>query len=203
MPGDYVDDSSNSGSGDDSLDNDTDTDDGDGEGVGMITETGQRNKPGSPHKQKHGTDISWKLKRVKHRVCYIIKFITAFPIAWSPDFSRDLWLWYTEENECQRPWLQQPQNIWENTGQWGCSVRHQWKSRIMPRVKSGTCDPVLWKLPLLDLLSQHQISAPPKMGKPNAAICYAGGFGILRNKQAFLQHGIITADLSFCIPIQK
>lgn len=46
--GDYVDDSSNSGSGDDSLDNSTDTDDsGDGEIVWMITETGQRNKPGS------------------------------------------------------------------------------------------------------------------------------------------------------------
>ena len=37
-----------------------------------------------------------------------------------------------------------------------------------------------------------------KMGKPNAAICYVlEVYGILRNKRAFLQHGIITADLSF------
>lgn len=36
------------------------------------------------------------------------------------------------------------------------------------------------------------------MGKPNAAICYVlEVYGILRNKRAFLQHGIITADLSF------
>ena len=44
--GDYVDDSGNSGSGDDSLDNSTDT--AETERLsGMITETGQRNKPGS------------------------------------------------------------------------------------------------------------------------------------------------------------
>lgn len=37
-----------------------------------------------------------------------------------------------------------------------------------------------------------------KMGKPNAAICYVlEVYGILKNKRAFLQHGIITADLSF------
>lgn len=37
-----------------------------------------------------------------------------------------------------------------------------------------------------------------KMGKPNAAVCYVlEVYGILKNKRAFLQHGIITADLSF------
>ena len=46
--GDYVDDSSNSGSGDDSLDNSTDKMTAETERLsGMITETGQRNKPGS------------------------------------------------------------------------------------------------------------------------------------------------------------
>ena len=46
-------------------------------------------------------------------------------------------------------------------------------------------------------LHQKSISSQ-KMGKPNAAICYVlEVYGILRNKRAFLQHGIITADLSF------
>lgn len=37
-----------------------------------------------------------------------------------------------------------------------------------------------------------------KMGKPNAAVCYVlEVYGLLKNKRAFLQHGIITADLSF------
>jgi len=37
-----------------------------------------------------------------------------------------------------------------------------------------------------------------KMGKPNAAVCYVlEVYGILRNNRAFLQHGIITADLPF------
>lgn len=37
-----------------------------------------------------------------------------------------------------------------------------------------------------------------KMGKPNAAICYVlEVYGILKNKRVFLQHGIITAKLSF------
>lgn len=37
-----------------------------------------------------------------------------------------------------------------------------------------------------------------KMGKPNAAICYVlEVYGLLKNTRIFLQHGIITADLSF------
>lgn len=37
-----------------------------------------------------------------------------------------------------------------------------------------------------------------KLGKPNAAICYVlEVYGIFKNKRAFLQHGIITADLTF------
>lgn len=37
-----------------------------------------------------------------------------------------------------------------------------------------------------------------KLGKPNAALCYVlEVYGILKNKRAFLQHGIITADLTF------
>lgn len=37
-----------------------------------------------------------------------------------------------------------------------------------------------------------------KSGKPNAAVCYVlEVYGILKNKRVFLQHGIITADLTF------
>lgn len=47
------------------------------------------------------------------------------------------------------------------------------------------------------LAAEKNVSSQ-KMGKPNAAICYVlEVYGILKNKRAFLQHGIITADLSF------
>lgn len=47
------------------------------------------------------------------------------------------------------------------------------------------------------LAARKNISSQ-KMGKPNAAVCYILEiYGILKNKRIFLQHGIITADLSF------
>lgn len=47
------------------------------------------------------------------------------------------------------------------------------------------------------LAAERNISSQ-KMGKPNAAICYVlEVYGLLKNKRAFLQHGIITADLPF------
>lgn len=47
------------------------------------------------------------------------------------------------------------------------------------------------------LVADKNVSSQ-KMGKPNAAICYVlEVYGILKNKRAFLQHGIITADLTF------
>lgn len=47
------------------------------------------------------------------------------------------------------------------------------------------------------LAAEKNISSQ-KMGKPNAAICYLlEVYGIIKNKRAFLQHGVITADLTF------
>ena len=47
------------------------------------------------------------------------------------------------------------------------------------------------------LVADKNVSSQ-KMGKPNAAICYVlEVYGIIKNKRAFLQHGIITADLTF------
>lgn len=47
------------------------------------------------------------------------------------------------------------------------------------------------------LVADKNVSSQ-KMGKPNAAICYVlEVYGILKNKRAFLQHGVITADLTF------
>ncbi len=38
-----------------------------------------------------------------------------------------------------------------------------------------------------------------KGGKPNAAVCYVlEVFGILKNKRAFLQHGVICSDMPWC-----
>lgn len=47
------------------------------------------------------------------------------------------------------------------------------------------------------LAAEKNISSQ-KMGKPNAAICYLlEVYGIIKNKRAFLQHGVITSDLPF------
>lgn len=47
-------------------------------------------------------------------------------------------------------------------------------------------------------LSASKNVSSQKMGKPNAAICYVLEVYLgLRNNRAFLQHGIITADLTF------
>ena len=141
-----------------------------------------------------------KLKRVKPGdLLHIIKFIMAFPIAMVYRFfRRDLWLLCDTENECRDNGFWLYKYLRENTSEDAVYAINR-KSPDYARVKD--LGPVIqygsFRHWIYYLAASKNISSQ-KMGKPNAAICYVlEVYGILRNKRAFLQHGIITADLSF------
>lgn len=141
-----------------------------------------------------------KLKRVKPGdLLHIIKFILAFPIAMVYRFfRRDLWLLCDTENECRDNGFWLYKYLRENTSEDAVYAINR-KSPDYARVKD--MGPVIqygsFRHWIYYLAASKNISSQ-KMGKPNAAICYVlEVYGILRNKRAFLQHGIITADLSF------
>ena len=141
-----------------------------------------------------------KLKRVKPGdLLHIIKFILAFPIAMVYRFfRRDLWLLCDTENECRDNGFWLYKYLRENTSEDAVYAINR-KSPDYARVKD--LGPVIqygsFRHWIYYLAASKNISSQ-KMGKPNAAICYVlEVYGILRNKRAFLQHGIITADLSF------
>lgn len=141
-----------------------------------------------------------KLKRVKPGdLLHIIKFIVAFPIAMVYRFfRRDLWLLCDTENECRDNGFWLYKYLRENTSEDAVYAINR-KSPDYARVKD--LGPVIqygsFRHWIYYLAASKNISSQ-KMGKPNAAICYVlEVYGILRNKRAFLQHGIITADLSF------
>ena len=141
-----------------------------------------------------------ELKRVKPGdLLHIIKFILAFPIAMVYRFfRRDLWLLCDTENECRDNGFWLYKYLRENTSEDAVYAINR-KSPDYARVKD--LGPVIqygsFRHWIYYLAASKNISSQ-KMGKPNAAICYVlEVYGILRNKRAFLQHGIITADLSF------
>ena len=141
-----------------------------------------------------------KLKRVKPGdLLHIIKFILAFPIAMVYRFfRRDLWLLCDTENECRDNGFWLYKYLRENTSEDAVYAINR-KSPDYARVKD--LGPVIqygsFRHWIYYLAASKNISSQ-KMGKPNAAICYVlEVYGILRNKRAFLQHGIITADLCF------
>ena len=145
-----------------------------------------------------------KLKRVKPGdLLHIIKFILAFPIAMVYRlFRRDLWLLCDTENECRDNGFWLYKYLRENTSEDAVYAINR-KSPDYARVKD--MGPVIqygsFRHWIYYLAASKNISSQ-KMGKPNAAICYVlEVYGILRNKRAFLQHGIITADLSFLLPV--
>lgn len=141
-----------------------------------------------------------KLKRVKPGdLFHIFKFILAFPVAMIYRiFRNDMWLVCDTENECRDNGFWLYKYLRENTEEDAVYVINK-KSPDYARVKD--LGPVIQYGSFLHwvyyLTASKNISSQ-KMGKPNAAICYVlEVYGILRNKRAFLQHGIITADLSF------
>ena len=140
-----------------------------------------------------------KLKRVKPGdLLHIIKFILAFPIAMVYRlFRRDLWLLCDTENECRDNGFWLYKYLRENTSEDAVYAINR-KSPDYARVKD--LGPVIqygsFRHWIYYLAASKNISSQ-KMGKPNAAICYVlEVYGILRNKRAFLQHGVTKDNQS-------
>lgn len=142
-----------------------------------------------------------KLKRVRFGdLLHIFKFLTAFPIAFFYKRKRpDLWVLCDTEKEARDNayWLfsyirkQHP----EKDVVYAISKKSPDYERVKNLgevVEYGSLRHWIYYL-----AASRNVSSQ-KMGKPNAAVCYVlEVYGILKNKRAFLQHGIITADLSF------
>lgn len=142
-----------------------------------------------------------KLRRVKLRdLIHIFKFLLAFPIAFFYRKKRKgLWLLCDTENEARDNayWLfryireQHPkQDVVYAIHK--ASPDYNRVRELGEIVEYGSLKHWIYYL-----TAEKNVSSQ-KMGKPNAAICYVlEVYGIIKNKRAFLQHGIITADLSF------
>lgn len=142
-----------------------------------------------------------KLKRVKWSdLVHIFKFLLAIvPAMILRLFRKDLWVLCDTKNEARDNAYWLFRYITEQVpGQDVCFAIDR-KSPDYERVKDlgevvqfGSLKHWIYYLAASKNVSSQ------KMGKPNAAICYVlEVYGILKNKRAFLQHGIITADLSF------
>lgn len=142
-----------------------------------------------------------KLKRVRFGdLFHIFKFLIAFPIAFFYKKKRpDLWVLCDTEKEARDNayWLfsyirkQHPKRdaVYAIDKK---SPDYERVASLGEIVQYGSLKHWIYYL-----AAEKNISSQ-KMGKPNAAVCYVlEVYGILKNKRAFLQHGIITADLSF------
>lgn len=142
-----------------------------------------------------------KLKRVKWAdLLHIFKFLLALPAAFFVRRKRpDLWLLCDTRLEARDNayWLfaylrrEQPQQdaVYAIST---ASPDYERVRRLGEVVEFGSLKHWIYYL-----AARKNISSQ-KMGKPNAAICYVLEiYGILKNTRVFLQHGIITADLSF------
>lgn len=142
-----------------------------------------------------------KLKRVKPEdLLHIFKFLLALPIAFFYKKKRKgLWVLCdtAEEARDNAYWLFR--YIREHHREQDVVYAIHKSSPDYSRVKSlgEVVEYGSLKHWIYYLAAEKNISSQ-KMGKPNAAICYVlEVYGIIKNKRAFLQHGIITADLSF------
>ena len=142
-----------------------------------------------------------KLKRVKAGdICHIFKFLIAWILHWFvKSRHRDLWLICDTENEARDNGYWLFKYICENHPDQEAVYAINRRSPDFKRVSSlgKTVHYGSLKHWIYYLLASRNISSQ-KMGKPNAAICYVlEVYGILKNIRVFLQHGIITADLTF------
>lgn len=142
-----------------------------------------------------------KLKRVKiSDLIHFFKFLIALPIAiFYKHMRKNMWLLCDTEAEARDNayWLfiylrtQHP----EKDAVFAIDKKSPDYSRVKKYgeiVQYGSIKHWIYYLAAdINISSQ-------KMGKPNAAICYVlEVYGLLKNKRVFLQHGIITAKLSF------
>lgn len=142
-----------------------------------------------------------KLKRVKlSDLLHVFKLIVAIPVAFVMKFYRkDLWLLCDTQYEAGDNAFWLFKYIRENEPKTDVCFALDRSSKDYDKVASlgevvhyGSLKHWIYYL-----VADKNISSQ-KMGKPNAALCYVlEVYGILKNKRAFLQHGIITADLTF------
>lgn len=142
-----------------------------------------------------------KLKRVKAAdICHIFKFFIAWALHWFlKGRHKDLWLICDTEYEARDNGYWFFKYVRENHPGQEAVYAINYHSPDVQRVSrlGRTVDYGSLKHWIYYLLASKNISSQ-KMGKPNAAICYVlEVYGILKNVRVFLQHGIITADLTF------
>lgn len=142
-----------------------------------------------------------KLKRVKWAdLLHIFKFLLAIiPAIVLRLFRKDLWVLCDTKNEARDNAYWLFRYIRKHEPKQDVCFAIDKKSPDYARVKPyGQVVAYGSLLHWIYYLAASKNVSSQKMGKPNAAICYVlEVYGILKNKRAFLQHGIITADLSF------
>ena len=142
-----------------------------------------------------------KVKRVKASdLLHIFKFVFAIPFAIFLKHKRkNIWLLCDTRYEADDNAFWLFQYIKLNKPQIDavfaldkCSNNYQRVSNLGEVVPFGS-----FKHWIYYLAAEKNISSQ-KMGKPNAAVCYLlEVYGVIKNKRAFLQHGVITSDLPF------
>ena len=148
-----------------------------------------------------GQSFWQKLKRVKYSdIIHIFKFLFAIPFAVILRLKKnDIWLLCDSRYEAEDNafWLFQYVRINEPTIDAVFALDR--KSKDYEKVAVlGPVIPYGSFLHWIYYLAASKNISSQKMGKPNAAVCYVlEVYGVLKNKRAFLQHGIISADLPF------
>lgn len=142
-----------------------------------------------------------KLKRVKPGdLCHIFKFMIAWLISRVTKRShRDLWLFCDTENEARDNGYWLFKYVREEHPKQEAVYAINYKSPDFERVRTlGKTVPYGSLRHWIYYLTASKNISSQKMGKPNAAVCYLlEVYGILKNTRIFLQHGIITANLTF------
>lgn len=142
-----------------------------------------------------------KIKRVKIKdIFHIFKFMAAWIVSrFLKGRHKDLWLFCDTENEARDNGYWLYKYVRENHKEQEAAYAINFKSPDFMRVCGlGKTIPYgSFRHWLYYLMASKNISSQ-KMGKPNAAVCYLlEVYGIIKNTRIFLQHGIITANLTF------
>ena len=125
-------------------------------------------------------------------------FLAAIPQAWLLRRKRpDLWLICEDENEARDNGFWLYRYIRRAHPEQDCVYAINPSSVDYARVKElGEVIPYGGYKHWVYYLAAHKNISSQKGGKPNAAVCYVlEVFGLLKNKRAFLQHGITVNDV--------
>ena len=146
-------------------------------------------------------NLKEKFERVKFRdILSGFVFLSAIPQALLLRRKRkDLWLICEERNEARDNGYWLYKHIRQKHPEQDCVYAINKKSVDYNRVKDlGEVIPYGGYRHWVYYLAANKNISSQKGGKPNAAICYVlEVYGLLKNKRAFLQHGIVSNDLEF------